>query len=100
SDLRNERGHLSIEAENAPVNHRDVLEDARIVDEIARREVVDAVDDYVPTFVEDAIDVLARESLLILDDVDVRVEPLERYFRAVDLGHAQAVRGEIGRAHV
>src|SRR6478609_8785925 len=63
--------------------------DRRVVDEIPGGEVVCAVDDDVPAVVEDAVDVLGGEALAVGDDVDVRVERLDRTLRGVDLRRAE-----------
>src|SRR5579884_3116546 len=55
---RLEDRHLALEAVDRAVHDRDVVPDGRVVDEVARREVVGAVDDHVPALVEDAVDVL------------------------------------------
>ena len=66
-----------------PVPHRGV------VDEVAGREVVGAVDDHVPAVGEDPLDVLGVEPLLERHDVHVRVERLDRALRRCDLRLAE-----------
>src|SRR5690606_25260430 len=61
---RPEGGDLTVEAEDRAVDDGDALPHARVVDEVARGEVVEAVDDHVPALVEDAVDVGAVEPLL------------------------------------
>jgi hypothetical protein len=63
------------------VDDRDVVPDGRVVQQVARGEVVGAVDDHVPAVAEDAVDVLRGEPLLVGHDPDVRVERLERALR-------------------
>ena len=64
---------------------------ARVVDEVARREVVGAVDDHV-VVAEEALDVSAVEPLLVADDFHVRVQVLQHLLRALHLGHPDAAR--------
>src|SRR5690554_5205665 len=54
---------LPIEAEDRAVDDGDILPNARIVHEIARREVVEPVHDHIPALIKDPIDVFAGESL-------------------------------------
>src|SRR5262249_7722545 len=82
---------LAVEAEDRSVDDRLAEEHARVIDEVARREVVGAVDDDI-VVAEDPIDVLARETLLDADDLHVGVEVLEDLLRALDLRHADAAR--------
>ena len=51
-----------------PVPHRGVVQ------EVARREVVGAVDDDLPALVEDPVDVVGAQALSVRDDLDVRVQ--------------------------
>ena len=78
---RVEDGDLALEAVDRAVDDGDPVPDGRVVDEVARREVVGAVDDHVPALAEDALDVLGREPLLVGLDVDVGVERLDRPLR-------------------
>ena len=89
----NESRHLAIKAEDAAVNDWDILENTRVVHEVARRKIIDAIHDHVPTLVQDAIDVRAREALLVLDDLDVWIEVFEGDLRAIDLGHMETGSG-------
>ena len=89
--VRLEDGHLALEAVDRAVDDRDAAPDRRVVDEVAGREVVGAVDDQVPAVVEDPVDVLGGEALAVGDDVDVRVERLDRALRRVDLRRAERV---------
>ena len=82
---RLEDGRLALEAVDRPVDDRDPVPDRRVVDEVARREVVGAVDDHVPALVEDRVDVLGREPLVVGDDVHVRVEAVDALAGRLDL---------------
>ncbi len=57
----------------------------RVVDQVAGRKVVAAVDDQV-VVLEDVDDVVARQPQLIRDDLDVGIQILERLLGGVDLG--------------
>ena len=63
--VRLEDGDLALEAVDRAVHDRDVVQDRRVVHEVARREVVGAVDDHVPAVGEDPVDVLGGEPLLV-----------------------------------
>ena len=89
---RPERRDLAVEAEDRTVDDRNVLPDARIVDEVARGEVVEAVHDDVPILIEDAVDVLAREALVERDDVHIGVQVLDGAFAALHLRLADAIK--------
>ncbi len=67
-----EDARLTLEAEDRTVHVRLAREHARVVDEVARGEVVRAVDDDVEVL-EDVERVLTAERLLETFDVDVRV---------------------------
>ena len=73
------------------MDDRDPAPHGGVVHEVARREVVGAVDDHVPALGEDAVDVLRREPLLEGHDANVRVQRLERALRGLDLGLAEPV---------
>jgi hypothetical protein len=73
------------------VDDRDPVPHRRVVHEVARGEVVGAVDDHVPAVGEDPLDVLGGQPLLERLDVDVRVEGLERAFRRQHLRLADAI---------
>ena len=62
--MRLEDGDLALEAEDRAVDDRDAVPHRGVVQEVAGREVVGAVDDHVPALGEDAVDVLGRQSLL------------------------------------
>jgi hypothetical protein len=89
--VRLEHGDLTLEAVDASVHDRLVVLHRRVVEEIAGGEVVGAVDDDV-VLGEDAIDVLARESLLVADDLHVGVERFQGLSRGLGLRLADAVR--------
>ena len=70
---------LALEAVDRAVDDRDAVPDGGVVHEVARREVVGAVDDHVPAVVEDPIDVLGGEPLRDTSSTfDVRVQRLDR----------------------
>src|ERR1043166_735364 len=71
---------------------RNVWPHGSVVHEVPRREVVRAVHDHVPAGLEDPIDVLRGQPLAERDDLDVRVQRLERPPRRVDLRLAEPVR--------
>src|ERR1700687_402885 len=75
-----EHRDLTLEAIDAPVHDGLVPLHGRVVEEIARREVIGAIDDHV-VIRDDPVDVLARESLLIGNDGDIGIECLEHLFR-------------------
>ena len=88
-----EHGHLALEAVDRAVDERDVVPDRRVVQQVARREVVGAVDDHVPALAEDAVDVLRGDPLVVGDDLDVGIERLERALRGGDLRLPEPVGG-------
>src|SRR5258706_11789746 len=90
--MRAEDGDLSLEAIDASVHDRLVPLHRRVVEEIARREVVGTVDDHVVVR-DDPVDVVAREPLLVWDDRHVGVQRLERLLRGEGLRLAQALHG-------
>ncbi len=63
----------------------------RVVEQVARGEVIGAVNDDVVVG-EDAIDVVAREALLITDDLHIGVERFQRLARGLGLWLADALR--------
>ncbi len=72
------------------MDDRNPLQQRRVVQEVARREVVGAVDDHVVA-VDHVEDVVRAETHVVGDDVDVGVELCERLLRGVDLALADAV---------
>src|SRR5262249_673544 len=87
--LRSKRRHLSIETKDASVNDRFTHPYARVVDEIARWEIVRSVDAYFEV-IKDGFDVLTRNAVLKRNDFHVGVEIGERFLCAFDLGRTQA----------
>ena len=66
------------------------LQQRRVVEQVARREVVGAVEDDVVA-VDDVEHVVGAEAHVVGHDVHVGVEHRERLLRAVDLALADAV---------
>src|SRR5204862_507196 len=90
--VRLEDGCLPLEAEDRAVHERDVVPDGRVVDEVAGREVVGAVDDHIPAVVEDPLDVLRGQLLLVGLDLDVGIELSNRPRGRLDPGLQPAAR--------
>ena len=90
--VRVEDGDLALEAVDRAVHDGDVVPDRGVVDEVARREVVGAVDDHVPAVGEDSLDVLRRQPLLVGDHGHVGIERLDRPLGGEHLGLAERVR--------
>ena len=67
------------------MDDRDVMPDRCVVQQVARREVVGAVDDHVPALVEDPVDVVGGEPLTVGDDFHVRVQLANSPLRRLDL---------------
>ena len=88
--VRGEDAELALEAEDRGADDGDLQPHGRVVEQVARREVVDAVDDDV-VVLDDLHDVRGVQARLVLDDVDVRVERVDLLLGGVDLGHADAV---------
>ena len=85
-----EHRRLALEAEDRAVGVRDAEQHAGVVHQVARREVVGAVEDDVVAL-EDLERVLRRERLAVGQDVDLRVDRVDlglRRFqlRAADVG--------------
>ena len=89
---RLEHGHLALKAEDRSVDEWDPVPHGGVIDEVARGEVVRAVDDYVPALAEDALDVLRRQPLREDSHRDVGVERLDRALGRLRLALADAVR--------
>ena len=66
------------------MNHRDTSFDGGVVEQVASREVVGAVDDYVVA-VDDPHHILGRKSGMMSNDRHVGVERLDGGLRRVDL---------------
>ena len=77
---------LALEAVDRAVHDGDAVPDGGVVDEVARGEVVCAVDDHVPAVGEDPLDVLGREPLLVGDHGHVGIERLDRAFADCTFG--------------
>ena len=89
--VRLEDGELAVEPEDRGRHHGDVEPHRRVVEQVARREVVDAVDDHVVA-VDDLHDVGGVQADGVLDDLDVRVERGDRRLGRVDLRRADRLR--------
>ena len=85
-----EHRDLTLEPEDRPVHDGHALEERRVVQQVAGREVVGAVDDDVVA-ADDVDDVVGAEAHVVGDDVDVGVERGERLLRRVDLAVADAL---------
>ncbi len=72
------------------MHHRDAELHAGVVEQVARREVVGAVDDHVVSG-DDVHDVGGRQPRVVGDDVDVGVEHRQRLLGRVDLAVADPV---------
>src|SRR5262245_41583699 len=83
---------LTLEAVDRAVDDRDVVPDRGVVHEVARREVVGAVDDHLPAVGKDPLDVLGAEPLAVGRDLHVGVQRLDRAPRTVDLRRAERVQ--------
>ena len=81
---------LALEAEDGGRDHRGLRAHACVVEQVARGEVVEAVDDHVVAL-DDLHDVLGAEPDRVLLDVHVRVDLVDGDLRRVDLGHADTV---------
>jgi hypothetical protein len=74
------------------VDDRDVGRDRRVVEDVAGLERVGPVEDHVVAG-DDPLDVLGDEHLLVGDDLDLRVERVDRLPRRLDLALADPVGG-------
>ena len=86
-----EHGQLALEAEDRGVHDRDAVAQAGVVEQVARREVVGAVDDHVDAL-EQPVDVLRRQPLAVGDHVHVGVQLLDALPGRLRLGHADRRR--------
>ncbi len=89
--LRREHRRLSLEPEDAAVHVRLAEDDAGVVHEISRREIVRAVDDDVVGR-EDLERVLGRERGVVRRDADVRVDREQPVLRGIELRAADVRR--------
>src|SRR5690242_8835938 len=89
--LESEDRCLSLETEDRPVDVGLAQQYARVVREIARREVIGAVDDDV-VVANDVERVLGGETRLVGLDVDVRIHVANTLSRRLELGTADVFR--------
>ncbi len=75
--MRLEDGDLPLEAKDAAMHHRLVRDHRRVVEQIARREIVGAVHDHIVVR-DDAGDVGFVEPLVVQDDLHIGIEALDR----------------------
>src|SRR5208282_3697215 len=85
-----EGGKLAVEAEEGRRDERDAREIASVVHEVARREIVAAVDHEVVSG-DERHHVLRLEPRLFGDDADLGIEGRERSRGTLDLGTADPV---------
>ena len=90
--MRCEHRQLPVEPEDRRRDHRDPEPDRGVVQQVARGEVVDAVDDHVVAL-DDLHDVGGVEAGVVLDDLDVGVQRVDRLLGGVDLRDTDAVVG-------
>ena len=90
--IRLEHRQLPLEAEDRCRDHGDLQAHARVVEQVARGEVVEAVDDDVVAR-HDLHDVRRVEPDRVLVDLHVRVELADRLLRRVHLRHADPLAG-------
>ena len=87
-----EHRQLAVEAEDRGGHDGDLQAHGGVVEQVARGEVVDAVDDHVVAL-DDLHDVGGVQAHRVLDDLDVGVERVDRLLGGVDLGDADALGG-------
>ena len=103
--LRGEHRDLPLPAKDGPVDVGSAQKHAGVVDEVAGREVVRAVDDDVVPL-QDLERILGGETLGVADDLDVRVDVVEPVGGAVQLvpsdvcGTVQDLALEVTRVHL
>src|SRR5712692_2082988 len=83
---------LPLEAEDRSMHDGNAMFHRSVIQEIARGEVVGAVDHHVVAL-DDAIDIRSGQTFLVADDLHVGVQSLERLLRRGDLRLADAVGG-------
>ena len=88
---REEDRRLAVEPEDRAVDVRLAQEHARVVDQVAGREVVSPVHDHV-VFGENLQRVATIDRMLVADDVQVGVDGLQLLLGAGDLGPADVGR--------
>jgi len=86
--MRGENASLPFEAEDGTVEVRLAQEDARVVGEVAGREVVGAVHDDV-VGANEVERVLAGKAGLVEDNLDVRIEAVKGIMGGFSLGAAE-----------
>src|SRR5207247_5344757 len=88
---RHEHRRLAIEAEDAAVDVRLAQQNAGVVDEVARREVIGAVDDNVVRLQD--VEGVGRGQLRLVEvDLHLRVDRLQAVLRRLELGSADVGR--------
>ena len=92
AQVRREDTRLSVEAENRPVNIGLLQDHARVVREVARREIVRAIHDDV-VLPDDLERVLAAQAHVVAHDFHVRIDLVDRLlgrlgFRAAHIARA------------
>src|SRR6185503_17191523 len=80
AEVRREYTGLPLEAEDRAVDVRFLEEDAGVVGEIARREIIGAIDDDVVR-ADDIESVLAGDAGVMDDDFDVGIELVDCFLR-------------------
>ena len=91
SDAGIEDGDHPFEPEDRAVDDRDAELHGGVVDEVAGREVVGPVDDYVPPLTQYLKHVVGAEADVVGDDVHVGVDGREGLLGGVDLALADAL---------
>ncbi len=89
--VRLEDGQLTLEAEDAAVHDRFVGDERGIVQQVARREVIGAVDDDIVVG-DDARHVAFIQTLDVGDDLDIGVQGLDAFARGLGLILTNATR--------
>ena len=79
ASMRLEHTGLAFKLEDAAMHHRLAGEESGIVDQIARREVIAAIDDDV-IVLKDSHDVIHRQTLVMDAHLDIRIERVDRLF--------------------
>ena len=84
AQMRREHRRLTLEAEDRPVDVRLLLEDAHVVGQVARGEIIRAVDDDVVRF-GDLPGVLAGEQRVVQIDLHVGIDRADAVAGGLDL---------------
>ena len=90
--MRREDAHLALKLENAAVHDRLPDQHRGIVHQVARGEVVRAIDNDV-IVPEERHDVVHRETLGIHAHLDIRIERVDRQRGGGGFGHPHTVSG-------